>query len=161
MTCVVVYRLHDLAIEKRSVMDIKLQKMDMLGNARQTAILSQNSKFQNPFLTANGYERALVTLTQLRTLWFNTGSLCNISCVNCYMGSSPINDDLVYLSLNDVKRYLDEVEREGYNLEEVAFTGGEPLMNKALPAMLAESLARGYKALLLTNGMQPLHNKKQ
>ena len=117
-------------------------------------------KFQDPLITAKGEERAVVALTHLRTLWFNTGSLCNITCVNCYMDSSPTNDDLVYLTLDDVRRYLDEAEREAYGLEEVAFTGGEPFMNKDLPAMLAEALGRGYHALVLTNAMKPLHHKK-
>jgi len=77
------------------------------------------------------------------------------------MGSGPANDDLVYLSIDDVRGYLDEAEREGYGLREVAFTGGEPFMNKSLPDMLVEALGRGYRALVLTNAMKPLHNKKQ
>ena len=142
-------------------MGVKVQEADIFGNTKQKATLSKNRKFQNPSITANGHKRAVVALTGLRTLWFNTGSLCNIACVNCYMGSSPMNNDLVYLSLNDVRRYLDEVEHEGYSLEEVGFTGGEPLMNKALPGMMAEALGRGYKVLLLTNAMKPLLHKKQ
>ena len=142
-------------------MDVKVQETDSFGNVIQKATLSKNKKFQNPYFTANGYKRAEVALTGLRALWFNTGSLCNIACVNCYMDSSPTNNDLDYLSLNDVRRYLDEVEHEGYSLEEVGFTGGEPLMNNALPGMIAEVLGRGYKVLLLTNAMKPLHHKKQ
>ena len=142
-------------------MDVRVQEADIFGNAKQKAILSKSRKFQNPSITANGQKRAEVMLTDLRTLWFNTGSLCNIACVNCYMGSSPVNNDLVYLSLNDVRRYLDEVEHEGYGLEEVGFTGGEPLMNNALPGMMTEALGRGYKVLLLTNAMKPLLHKKQ
>jgi uncharacterized Fe-S cluster-containing radical SAM superfamily protein len=129
----------------------------------QTAIraFSGFKKFQDPLLTAKGEERAVVALTHLRTLWFNTGSLCNITCVNCYMESSPVNDDLVYLSLEDVRRYLAEAGCQSYALEEVAFTGGEPFMNKHLPAMLAEALGQGYRALVLTNAMKPLHHKKE
>ena len=124
-----------------------------------TAILDAE-KFQDPMVTAKGEERAVVALTHLQTLWFNTGSLCNITCVNCYMESSPLNDNLVYLLLEDVQRYLREVECQGYELEEVAFTGGEPFMNKHLPAMLEEALGRGYRTLVLTNAMTPLHHKK-
>ena len=61
------------------------------------------SKFRDPDTTADGQDRAVVALTHLRTLWFNTGSLCNITCRNCYMDSSPTNDDLVYLSREDVR----------------------------------------------------------
>ena len=117
-------------------MDVRVQEAGFFGNAKQKAILSKSRKFQNPSITANGQKRAEVMLTDLRTLWFNTGSLCNIACVNCYMGSSPVNNDLVYLSLNDVRRYLDEVEHEGYGLEEVGFTGGEPLVRKDLAKLV-------------------------
>ncbi len=118
-------------------------------------------KFEDPLVTAKGEERAVVALTHLRTLWFNTGSLCNITCVNCYMDSSPTNDDLVYLSLEDVVGYLDEAKALGIALREVAFTGGEPFMNRALPDMLSAVLGRGFDALVLTNAMKPMHHKKQ
>src|SRR5262249_4821918 len=49
-------------------------------------------KFKSPFVTAKGEPRAQVTLTSLDTLWFNTGTLCNITCRNCYIESSPRND---------------------------------------------------------------------
>ena len=124
------------------------------------ALAIDPAKFRDPMVTAKGEERAVVALTRLQTLWFNTGSLCNITCKNCYMDSSPTNDDLVYLSLDDVRGYLDEIADEGLPVEEIAFTGGEPFMNKDLPAMLAESLGRGYRALVLTNAMKPLHHRR-
>ncbi len=117
-------------------------------------------KFQDPMITAKGEERAVVALTHLRTLWFNTGSLCNITCTNCYMESSPKNDQLAYLTLADVTRYLDEIKREGYKVEEIAFTGGEPFMNPHLLAMLKQVLSRGFKALVLTNAMKPMGHKR-
>ena len=49
-------------------------------------------KFQDPDITADGEERARVALTRLETLWFNTGTLCNLECANCYIESSPRND---------------------------------------------------------------------
>lgn len=39
-------------------------------------------KFQDPFVTATGETRASVALTNPQTLWFNTGTLCNIECAN-------------------------------------------------------------------------------
>lgn len=122
--------------------------------------VTRQEKFKHPDLTAKGEERAVVALTQLKTLWFNTGSLCNITCKNCYMESSPTNDDLAYLTLKDVTRYLDEIARENLPVEEVAFTGGEPFMNKAIIDMLEAVLSRGYKALVLTNAMKPLWQKR-
>lgn len=117
-------------------------------------------KFQDPLVTAKGEERAVVALTHLRTLWFNTGSLCNITCVNCYMESSPTNDALVYITLAEVVEYLDEIHREGMDVEEIAFTGGEPFMNPDMIPILNEVLARGFKTLVLTNAMKPLWNKR-
>ena len=118
------------------------------------------AKFQDPMVTAKGEERAVVALTRLSTVWFNTGSLCNITCKSCYMDSSPTNDALVYLSFDDVRRYLDEIKSEGYPVDEIAFTGGEPFMNPALPDMLAESLGRGYRVLILSNAMKPMYHRR-
>lgn len=130
------------------------------GTANQLNSLAPD-KFQDPMVTAKGEQRAVVALTHLRTLWFNTGSLCNITCANCYMESSPKNDDLAYLSLADVTRYLDEIRNEGYAVEEIAFTGGEPFMNPDLLAMLEQVLSRGFRALVLTNAMKPLAHKRK
>ena len=120
-----------------------------------------SAKFQDPLVTAKGEERALVALTRLHTVWFNTGSLCNITCKNCYMDSSPTNDNLQYLSLSHVVTFLDEIGIEGYPVEEIAFTGGEPFMNKDLLAMIEQGLARGFRVLVLTNAMRPLHNRRE
>lgn len=95
-------------------------------------------------------------LESLDTLWFNTGTLCNIECVNCYIESSPRNDRLVYLTLDEVREYLDEIETRGLPTTEIGFTGGEPFMNPDIIAMLREVLGRGFRALVLTNAMQPL-----
>jgi hypothetical protein len=42
----------------------------------------------------------------------------------------------------------------------IGFTGGEPFMNRELPAMLADVLSRGLKAMVLTNAMKPMHKMK-
>ena len=56
--------------------------------------LADIGKFEDPYLTATGEERASVGLSDPQTLWFNTGTLCNIECTNCYIESSPTNDRL-------------------------------------------------------------------
>ena len=114
------------------------------------------NKFRDPRVTARGERRAAVALKRLRTLWFNTGTLCNLTCRNCYIESSPTNDRLVYLSAAEVATYLDEIDRDGLGTEEIGFTGGEPFMNPAFPAMLEEALRRGYWVLVLTNAMRPM-----
>ncbi|MEP2990476.1 MAG: radical SAM protein [Parasphingorhabdus sp.] len=113
-------------------------------------------KFQNADITADGEQRAIVSLTQLETLWFNTGTLCNLACKNCYIESSPINDALVYLTLAEVLQYLAEIENEGLSTREIAFTGGEPFMNPDFMDMLKLCLGRGFDVLVLSNAMRPM-----
>ena len=114
------------------------------------------SKFQDPFVTAKGEKRAHVALKALETLWFNTGTLCNLTCQHCYIESSPKNDRLVYLTAAEVAEYLDEVDAGALPTSLIGFTGGEPFMNPELPAMLEEVLARDLAALVLTNAMKPM-----
>ena len=114
------------------------------------------AKFRDPLVTAKGERRATVTLKRLRTVWFNTGTLCNLTCRNCYIESAPTNDSLVYLAAAEVAEYLDEIEREHLGVEEIGYTGGEPFMNPDFPAMLGDALGRGYRVLVLTNAMRPM-----
>ena len=116
-------------------------------------------KFQDPYLTAKGEERAHVALSNPETLWFNTGTLCNIACESCYIESSPTNDALVYLSAADVSDYLDQLDARNWGVREIAFTGGEPFMNPGMIDMMRLSLERGYEVLVLTNAMRPMMRK--
>ncbi|WP_295134895.1 radical SAM protein [uncultured Reyranella sp.] len=118
------------------------------------------AKFKDAWITARGETRAHVGLKALDTLWFNTGTLCNLTCRNCYIESSPRNDRLVYLTAGEVAAYLDEVERDGHGTRLIGFTGGEPFMNPDLPAMLDDVLSRGLQAIVLTNAMKPMHKMK-
>ena len=123
-------------------------------------VLLDPAKFKDAWTTAKGETRAHVGLKALETLWFNTGTLCNLTCRNCYIESSPRNDRLVYLSAGEVASYLDEIERDGHGTRLIGFTGGEPFMNPDLPAMLDEVLSRGLQAMVLTNAMKPMHKMK-
>ena len=67
-----------------------------------------DKKFNDPFITADGNKRAFIEAKKINTLWFNTGTLCNIECRNCYIESSPKNDRLVYLTFDEVKLFIDE-----------------------------------------------------
>ncbi len=113
-------------------------------------------KFQKPSVTEDGSARASVALSHPETLWFNTGTLCNITCTNCYIKSSPTNDALVYLSAPEVEDYLDQIAARDWPVSEIGFTGGEPFMNPDIIAMTRAALARGYKVLILTNAMRPM-----
>lgn len=113
-------------------------------------------KFEHPEITAGGEPRASVALTRPTTLWFNTGTLCNIECANCYIESSPTNDRLAYLETSEVERFLEEAAALGWPLEEVGFTGGEPFMNPHMIEMARAALLRGLRVLILTNAMRPM-----
>lgn len=113
-------------------------------------------KFSDPNFTADGQRRAFVDFIQLKTLWFNTGTLCNLSCENCYIESTPKNDRLSYITLQDVALYLDEIKENKMQTQEVGFTGGEPFMNPEIIPILKECLEREFKVLVLTNAMRPM-----
>ena len=113
-------------------------------------------KFKDPDVTAAGEKRASVYFKSLKTLWFFTGSLCNIECINCYIESSPTADHFVYLTPEDMAPYLDEVEALGYGKIEIAFTGGEPYMNPHILRLSEMALERGHCLLVLTNAMRPM-----
>ena len=126
----------------------------------EAALQMRQGKFRDPDWTAAGEARAFVPLQALRTLWINTGSLCNIECRNCYIESSPENDRLVYMTRDEVASFLDEIAREGLPTREIGFTGGEPFMNPDILAMLGDALTRGHLVLVLTNAMQPMQRPR-
>lgn len=114
------------------------------------------NKFLNAEITAKGERRAKVPLQGLDTLWFNTGSLCNLTCGNCFMESSPKNDSLVYVTQTEVAGYLAEIERDGLGTRAIGLTGGEPFMNPDILPILESCLAAGFEVLVLTNAMRPM-----
>lgn len=120
-----------------------------------------NNRFKDPIKTADGSERAFIEAKKIKTLWFNTGTLCNIECKNCYIQSSPKNDRLVYLTFNEVKSFIDEAIDKDLETEEIGFTGGEPFMNKDILKMIEYSLSKNFKVLVLSNAMRPMLNKKE
>jgi uncharacterized Fe-S cluster-containing radical SAM superfamily protein len=136
---------------------------DMQSETQQLPAVKQRrpAPFTDPHVTAKGEPRAVVPFDGLDTLWFNTGTLCNIACTDCYIESSPKNDALVYLSRAEVAAYLDEAATSKKRPPTIAFTGGEPFMNPAIMGMLEDSLARGHDVLVLTNAMKPMQHHQQ
>jgi MoaA/NifB/PqqE/SkfB family radical SAM enzyme len=114
-------------------------------------------KFSDPKITAKGETRASVELTKLKTLWFNTGTLCNLSCENCYIESSPKNDRLSYLSVNDVKPFMDEIKSDYQDVELIGLTGGEPFLNPNIINILDEIMSHGHSVLVLTNAYRVMN----
>ena len=120
-----------------------------------------DKKFNDPFITADGNKRAFIEAKKINTLWFNTGTLCNIECKNCYIESSPKNDRLVYLAFDEVKLFIDEAIDNNLKTKEIGFTGGEPFMNKDILKMVDYALEKKFKVLILSNAMKPMLNKKE
>jgi len=120
--------------------------------------LSDN-KFKDQKITADGSNRAFIEARNIKTLWFNTGTLCNIECRNCYIESSPKNDSLAYLTFVEVKSFIDEAVDKNLGTNEIGFTGGEPFMNKDIMKMIDYSLRKGFKVLVLSNAMKPMLNR--
>jgi len=118
-------------------------------------------KFADPDVTAKGEARAAVAFDSLKTLWVNTGTLCNITCANCYIESSPTNDRLSYFTPADLAPFLAEAGALSPEPIEVGFTGGEPFMNPHMGELAEMALARGHRVLILTNAMRPMMRPRQ
>jgi len=125
-----------------------------------TEIPACNGKFTDPDYTLDGQRRASVDPRRLETLWINTGSLCNLACENCYIESTPTNDRLSFISLEDVRTLLDEIAREKFGTREIGFTGGEPFLNDDMLPILQLCLERGFQVLVLTNAMNTMLRQK-
>jgi len=118
-----------------------------------------DNKFKDQKVTADGSNRAFIEARNIKTLWFNTGTLCNIECKNCYIESSPKNDSLAYLTFEEVKSFIDEAIDKNLGTNEIGFTGGEPFMNKDIMKMIDYSLRKHLKVLVLSNAMKPMLNR--
>ncbi len=118
-----------------------------------------NKMFLNKKFTVDNKPRAYIDLDNLETLWFNTGTLCNLSCKGCYIESSPINKSLDYLSFSSIKKYIQEIISKELNTKNIGFTGGEPFMNPEILKILNYVLKLHFKVLVLSNGMRPIELK--
>lgn len=128
-------------------------------SASNAGTLERPQRFTDPVWTAKGERRAQVPFKGLTTLWFNTGTLCNITCKGCYIESSPKNDALIYITRAEVAAFLDQAVSVPVRTREIGFTGGEPFLNPDFLAMLEDSLVHGFDVLVLTNAMKPMQLK--
>ena len=91
-----------------------------------------------------------VELSHLDHLWFQVaGTLCNLTCHHCFISCSPKNNSFGFMTLADVRPYLEESVNLG--VKEYYFTGGEPFLNHEMVSILVETLGYG-PATVLTNG---------
>ena len=96
---------------------------------RYFLIMMNKKLFLNKNFTSDGKPRAYVELRNIETLWFNTGTLCNLKCNDCYIESSPTNKNLQYINLLEVKKYIIEIKENDLGTKLIGLTGGEPFMN--------------------------------
>lgn len=116
----------------------------------------KHGKFVDNKITAKGENRAYVDLLRLETLWINTGTRCNLACENCYIESSPTNDELEFITLNEVEEYLDEINELNLGTKNISFTGGEPFLNKEMIPIIELCLEKGFNVLVLTNAYRAI-----
>ena len=119
--------------------------------------MNKKDSFENIKITAKGEPRAWVELEAIKTLWFNTGTLCNLQCGNCYIESSPVNDRLVFITPKDIQKHLDEIsllDHKGHIQESIniGLTGGEPFLNPDIIDIIELILTYKLPLLILTNG---------
>src|SRR6266404_3032004 len=92
----------------------------------------------------------VISLAHLDDLWFQVaGTLCNLECTHCFISCSPHNHRFGFLRLETVQQALEESVPLG--VKEYYFTGGEPFLNRDMPAILELTLQYG-PATVLTNG---------
>jgi molybdenum cofactor biosynthesis enzyme MoaA len=97
-----------------------------------------------------GHDAPEVALSHLDQLWFQVGgTLCNLTCRHCFISCSPHNREFGFLSLDDVRKRIEESIPLG--AKEYYFTGGEPFLNPDMVAILELTLQHG-PASVLTNG---------
>lgn len=89
-------------------------------------------------------------ISHLDQLWFQVaGTRCNLTCHHCFISCSPKNQTFGFLSLADVRHWLEASVPLG--VKEYYFTGGEPFLNPEMVPILVETLRYG-PATVLTNG---------
>lgn len=105
--------------------------------------------------TSTGDPRGYIDPSELRELWFHTGTKCNLNCPFCFERSSPDSSRIDPLSFDDAKPLIDEAM--AMNVQRFGFTGGEPFVNKDFIRLITYATERA-PTLVLTNGTQPLIN---
>ncbi len=87
-----------------------------------------------------------------RLVFWETTSRCNLKCVHCRRTNVPERGDELYeLPTAEFKAILGSLKGEG-RPPMVVFSGGEPLMRKDLPELLAFAKEKGIPFAIATNG---------
>ena len=84
-----------------------------------------------------------------RTIHLHPTLSCNLACAHCYSESGP--RERAALAPADIERALRILRDEGYT--HVSLSGGEPLMYPALPKVIDDAHAIGYRVTMISNGL--------
>jgi MoaA/NifB/PqqE/SkfB family radical SAM enzyme len=84
-----------------------------------------------------------------RVVQFHVSQRCNLACRHCYSSSGPAGADGVAPAV--FADALTDAAALGYNV--AGFSGGEPLLYRALPELLAHAKALGLVTTVTTNGI--------
>ena len=122
----------------------------------ELAIAPASAKFADPDWTAKGERRARVKLEDLAHAVDQYRHALQHHLPQLLYRLEPRERPACLYQQAEVASYLDEIARDGWPVSEIGFTGGEPFMNPDIIEMLGDVLARGHRALVLTNAMQPM-----
>ena len=93
----------------------------------------------------------------VRDLRISVTPRCNFKCFYCDPLGSGRGDPLGTVSVEDVRHVLEAAV--GLGMESVRFTGGEPLLRKELPEMVASAKELGIKDVALTTNASLLKRR--
>ncbi len=80
---------------------------------------------------------------------WNITRRCNLKCIHCYAHAKDIASDRD-LSFSEGKHLIDDLS--GFGVPVILFSGGEPLVRKDIPELVAYAVKKGMRAVLSTNG---------
>lgn len=80
---------------------------------------------------------------------WNITSRCNLSCAHCYAAAEGSGNDRD-LDTREAMAVLDDLA--AFNCPVVLFSGGEPLMRRDLPELVAYAVQLGMRTVVSTNG---------
>lgn len=85
---------------------------------------------------------------RINYVMFDVTDHCNFQCKHCYK-EQP--DNYVDLELENIKRFLEDIEKRGY-MPSIVISGGEPLLYKNIIPLL-DYVCDGRKVRINTNGI--------
>ena len=119
--------------------DILIKNIKFIEQIYKKGLFKTNSisQFHKPFF--------------LRNLYLNMTSKCNLNCIYCFAESRQ-EDRKDNLSFDDYKAFLNEAYSISKQKLNIAFTGGEPLLNPLTLELARYAKEKGFICKLMTNG---------